>query len=811
MGVRAVRICVGLVTSAVAGAAAAWPQASSPGAGSQPPRILDLDLSTDNHSRVFVRWTTNEPTTWTLDWGELLPLPRRISGDAPKTSHGVMLRGLGGSLIRITLRAKNVLGVPSIPFNAGFDPDNVRIDDDPPVLTDVRIHSDAIGDATLVLWRADEPVVSTLEYGLTTEYSVQSSTGMTFGEIHSTVLTDLLSATEYHLRLSVTDVFGNTTTTADQPFLNGSSHDQIIEGSRTTWFPITLDLPGPQASETDTNPNPFLDYRMAVLFTGPAGQRYVVPGYFDGDGEGGGTGNVWRAKFPPDEAGTWNYLIQFVGGPNISIDLNPYSGTHLPQSGAFGEFEVLPRRTNAPGFHKYGRLEHVGEHHLKARDGPYFIKTGTDSPENFLGFAGFDNTVDQGGHPISLLGGLHRYPDHVKDWGPTGLGDDQDPYFVSADSGVDSKGIVGAINYLSSVGVNAIYFLPMNLGGDGQETSPFVGFTNDPYNDTHYDISKLYQWGQVFDHATRRGLLLHFVLAESELQNRTWLDNGVLGIERRLFFREMVSRFGHALGLVWNLCEESAFYNGQMIGFANYLKSLDPYNHPIGFHTITLPPDSTSSQFDAVLGNDDFSMNSIQSNIGDVGDHIEYWRASSAAAGRKWMVSIDEITGGLSDVNASEYRRRALFDVLFSGGNIEFYFGTFSPPLGGDLSVEDFRTREEMWQYCFRARTFMEENLPFWEMEPADHLVVGEIPFSDGGGAEVLAQADDTYAIYFPTGEDPGSLDLTDATGSFTKRWWMPETGNFEGSAETIQGGSLVDLGSPPFYPLTDWVCLVQR
>jgi hypothetical protein len=227
---------------------------------------------------------------------------------------------------------------------------------------------------------------------------------MTFGEIHSTILTDLLSATEYHLRLSVTDVFGNTTTTADQSFLNGSSHDQIIDGRRTTWFPMTLDLPGPQASETDTDPNPFLDYRMAVLFTGPAGQRYVVPGYFDGDGEGGATGNVWRAKFPPDEAGTWNYLIQFVEGPNISIDLNPYSGTHLPQSGAFGEFEALPRRDSAAGFHKYGRLEHVGEHYLKSRDGPYFIKTGTDSPENFLGFAGFDNTVDQGGAPDQPLG-----------------------------------------------------------------------------------------------------------------------------------------------------------------------------------------------------------------------------------------------------------------------------------------------------------------------------------------------------------------------------------------------------------------------
>ena len=39
------------------------------------------------------------------------------------------------------------------------------------------------------------------------------------------------------------------------------------------------------ATETDTAPNPFLDYRLTVILEGPSGQQLVVPGFFDGDGE----------------------------------------------------------------------------------------------------------------------------------------------------------------------------------------------------------------------------------------------------------------------------------------------------------------------------------------------------------------------------------------------------------------------------------------------------------------------------------------------------------------------------------------------
>ena len=141
----------------------------------------------------------------------------------------------------------------------------------------------------------------------------------------------------------------------------------------------------------------------------------------------------------------------------VAISLDPLAGTPFGLDGVTGSFTVQPRNPNAPGFLKHGRLEYGGEHYPKFRDGSYFIKTGTDSPENFLAFRGFDNTFDQPGGLATngLVGGLHSYDPHIPDFGPNGLGGPDDPLWFSADTGVSSRGIVGALNYLASVGVKA--------------------------------------------------------------------------------------------------------------------------------------------------------------------------------------------------------------------------------------------------------------------------------------------------------------------------------------------------------------------
>lgn len=392
-----------------------------------------------------------------------------------------------------------------------------------------------------------------------------------------------------------------------------------VIGEMKQWHPLTLGVRGPAANESDEIPNPFLDYRLQVRFIGPNGQTYDVPGYFAGDGRGNGSGNVWQARFAPDEAGTWRYCVSFRSGKAVAVDAAMSAGEPLPPDGVAGEFVVTERDPEALGFLKWGRLEYVGDHYLKFRDGPYWIKGGTDSPENFLGYAGLDNTVDQGGIIPDFL---HTYASHAADWR------EGDPDFAG-DGGIDGRDIIGALNYLGEQHVNSIYFLPMNLGGDGQDTYPFVSPDGSPFANTHYDVGKLAQWDIVLAHAQRMGIALHVVLNEAEEANRHWLDDGALGVERKLFYREMVARFGYLLALKWNLSEENVFLPSEVDAFADTIRAFDWAGHPIAIHN----PHGGFGQYERLLGDDRLPAMAVQYNGEQAGALVEEWRHRSASPG----------------------------------------------------------------------------------------------------------------------------------------------------------------------------------
>ncbi|MAB80244.1 MAG: hypothetical protein CMJ89_12900 [Planctomycetes bacterium] len=778
-----------------------------------PPSILGIQVYTDSAGNAAIAWSTDETALWSVEYGLTMAYGSTVQGNTPATSHFAILTGLiDDADYHCRILCTDADGNESDSGDITFQQGVTGNDQTAPAITMVDVSVPGGGTA-IVSWTTDELSTGRLEYGTTSAYGTTITVGPPRATEHTVGLMGLDLDTAYHFAITATDLLSNSGSTNDDTFYSGASPNAPdIQGNLVTWCPLTLSFHGPTASETDDAPNPFLDYRLTVDFAGPSGQMATAHGFFDGDGNGGGTGDVWRVHFAPDEGGVWSYTAHFVQGADVAIDLSPGSGTPTDFDGETGTVTIAPVDAGGEGFYKWGLLEYVGAHYLKFRDGPYFLKMGCDSPENLLAYKGFDNTIDQGGNSTQgLENGLHRYQPHIPDWGPGGLGDSTDPFFTSADTGYDSKGIVGALNYLSSMNVNSVYFLPMNLGGDGQEVCPFVGYSNTTYAKTHYDISKLYQWDQIFEHATSKGILLHFVLAETEAANRNWLDNGTLGIERKLFYREMVARFGHALAIKWNLSEECLYAVTDSRAFAGYIQSVDPYDHPIGFHTYSLPADGGNNDWSAVLGDTRFSTNSTQSNVSFAGGHVEVWRQNSANAGHKWVVEIDEITTGLTDVNATALRQRGLYDVLFSGGGIEWYFGYVSLPLGGDLRVEDFRTRQDMWQYGWYARRFMEENLPFWEMQPADALVNGESFHSDGTGAEVFIKPNDTYAVYFPVASSTGTLDLSAATGTFQRRWFDPTTGLFVGTPDALTGGGIVNVGPPPNSPGMDWVMLLER
>ena len=319
----------------------------------------------------------------------------------------------------------------------------------------------------------------------------------------------------------------------------------------------------------------------------------------------------------------------------------------------------------------------------------------------------------------------------------------------------------------------------------------------------HFDVSKLKQWEQAFAHAQKKGIMLHFVLNEAEQANKQELDGGSLGSERKLFYREMIARFGHHNALQWNISEEyESPYNlgtENVKSFAGYIQSVDPYDHPVTVHNY-IDPDTTWTPF---LGDSRFSLTSFQyvESYAGYGAEVEEWRSKTAQAGRPLPIGMDEVITATT-TNVADMRRGVLWPTYLSGGNLEWYIGS------EDQSLEDFRRYGELWAYTRHARTFMEANLPFWEMQPQDGLLLGES--GDYGGGQVFTKASEVYAVYLPNASSTGTLDLSGASGSFQKRWYNPRSGAFEGSAQAVSGGAITSLGAPPSSTSSDWVVLIE-
>jgi len=573
----------------------------------------------------------------------------------------------------------------------------------------------------------------------------------------------------------------------------------VISGELKQWHRVTITFQGPETSET-ARPNPFRDYRLDVEFTRDD-RRFVVPGFFAADGNaaetGAESGNRWRVHFTPDRPGTWQYRVSFRAGEDCALADRTDAGEPLPPHGASGSFTVEPSDKSGRDHRAKGTLRYVGGHYLQfAGTGEFFLKGGADSPENFLAFADFDGTgrrheprrTPRPGEARS--GAPHRYAPHVPDWRPG------DPTWRDG----KGKGIIGALNYLASKGMNSVYFLTMNVGGDGKDVWPW---TDSTVRD-RFDCSKLDQWEIVFSHMDRRGILLHVITQETE--NDQLLDGGALGPERRLYYRELVARFAHHLAVVWNLGEENTNTSDQREAFCRYIGRLDPYDHPIVVHTF---PGKYDEVYGPLLGNPDFHGPSLQ--MGDMKrTHQETleWVRRSAESGRKWVVCLDEIgpanTGVMPDAEDPDHdavRRYALWGNLMAGGaGAEWYFGYRHAH--NDLNCEDWRSRDAMWDQTRYALEFFQQYLPFPRMKSADRLTPREDDY-------VFALEGEVYAVYLP---EVGPAELRLPEGRFTVKWYDPRHGGplRDGSVISLTGPGSRSLGSPPQDRARDWAALVR-
>lgn len=557
------------------------------------------------------------------------------------------------------------------------------------------------------------------------------------------------------------------------------------------WQKLSLDFTGPQTSE-DAEENPFTSYRLDVNFT-HNDSTFTVPGYFAADGDADATsatsGDIWRVNFRPHLEGIWSWEAVMYKGKDIATSDNSTGGERIEVGGQSGSIWVLP-----PVAGETGRLIRNHPRYLQwAESREFFLKGGADSPENFLAYKDFDGTYRHSNEfreGESKTEGLHHYTAHEGDW-KTG-----DPTWHDG----KGKGIIGAVNYLASVGVNSAYFLTMNINGDGKDVFPYANHDDR----LRFDCSKLDQWEILFDHMDDNlGMMLHVVLQETE--NETLLDGGDTGPERSLYLRELVARFGHHRAVTWNLGEENGRNswsektgyqtNEQTAAMAAWLVKNDPYNNYISLHTH--PNEKERADIiNPLLGDANIGGLSLQIHHPEFcHEQTKHWLEASAAVGAPWLANVDEVGPwfrGLDPDNRAPYnnqdsvRALTLWGNLMAGGaGVEWYFGAYNAH--NDLGMEDWRSRDRAWKWTSAAVQFFQAHVPFADMQSHDELVPP--------GHYCLAAPGDTYLAYLPFGGET-TLDLSGVTGSLSVLWVKGETGETS-PGETIAGGTATTLLAP--------------
>lgn len=596
---------------------------------------------------------------------------------------------------------------------------------------------------------------------------------------------------------------------------DGGEEEVVIKGDVPVFHHFTVDVAGPEAS-VSAGVNPFSDYLLEVDFVhAKTNESATVQGYFaaDGDaGESGATeGSVWRCVFTPWVVGEWAWTVRFKAGKDVAVGKK--GGKAVAPDGKTGDFKV---GTKPAGISKRdgrgkGRLRYVGKRYLRFEGSKeWFLSGGTDSPEGLLNYEEFSNTKN---------GRTRDWKRHVKDW------KSGDPTWQDG----KGKGIIGVVNYLSSLGLNSVSFLLFShLGSDGGVfgTVGGVGEVKD-----RYDVEKLEQWRVVFDHMEKKGLMMQLKL--SEVQAVKYWDDGKLGRQRKLYYREMIARFGHYNAIQWNLGEELGnekepdektgtdyrIEPEQIREYGDYIASIDAMEHPIALHTWPTEPIKKEFYGAVIADKGATAINafSLQGQSEIIRYYLETkgWVDKSEAAGVPKVVTNDEqgpyqsgIASDERDISHFENRTGVLWPPVFAGGaGHQTYFG-FSFP-NSDIDVEDMRSYEGWFKQVVVMLDFFPENkVPFQDMVATEELTSNGMYTFYKPGDMYLVQVVSRYAT---------SLDLTKDSSSsgYAISWFDAAKGGAPkaGSVDCAPAGGWAALGTPPGgdWEKRDWIAILKK
>lgn len=237
-------------------------------------------------------------------------------------------------------------------------------------------------------------------------------------------------------------------------------------------------------------------------------------------------------------------------------------------------------------------------------------------------------------------------------------------------------------------------------------------------------------------------------------------------------------------------------------------------------------PDEQEKVYNELIGDQSVLTGASLQNSWDEA-HIQTlkWVRASAATGRPWVVANDEqapaflgvppdfgyrgyskilTNGKVASYDQHDIRKATLWGTLMAGGaGVEYLFGYNAAE--NDMNLEDFRSRDQTWDYCGIAiNLFSQADIPVEQMLNADELVGN--PGHDNS-CYCFAKTGEIYLVYLPEGGTQ-ELDLSDVTGKFSCNWFNPRTGGETQAGKKVKGGKTVTLKAPSS---DDWIAIVRK
>ena len=274
-------------------------------------------------------------------------------------------------------------------------------------------------------------------------------------------------------------------------------------------------------TSTNSYANKFTDVTLTVTVNTPAGNR-TVRGFYDGNGSGGQSGNVWKFRTMPLATGSHTWT---ASSNDSQLD---------GQSGSF----TCVSSTSSNAFLKRGpiRIHPTNPHAIAHHDGTPFFWNGETE---------------------------HFFLCHVT-------------------SKITQSQRLAALDFLQSKKVNNLLMTMVNSDA-GWNTFPWVGTTPSNVDRNRFDLSRLRDWEQVVTYARDRGIVADLWFFSDDSGN---LYPSANGSQEDLYFRYMIARFAAYANVTWNLALEYGEYrNSSWVNSrAQFFKNEDPYDSFLSVH-----------------------------------------------------------------------------------------------------------------------------------------------------------------------------------------------------------------------------------